>query len=106
MTAMPATSYASTPGSLRSSMSTVIHQDAAALNQEINHAEAHFEMYGGDDPEDPPVKSPQPIAPSKEIVDPNLVTWDGPDDRENPQTWTYAYKWLVTILCSLTTLNV
>lgn len=108
MTAMPATSYASTPVSLRSSMSTVIHQDAAALNQEINHAEAHFEMYGGDDPEDPPVKSSQPIArsSSKEIVDPNLVAWDGPDDRENPQTWTYAYKWFVTLLCSLTTLNV
>jgi hypothetical protein len=32
----------------------------------------------------------------------DFVTWDGPDDPENPKNWSYAYKWWVTgIVCIL-----
>ncbi|KAM3464017.1 hypothetical protein MY5147_003340 [Beauveria neobassiana] len=35
--------------------------------------------------------------------DPNLVTWDGPDDVENPKNWSLNKKWLDVILVSLFT---
>ncbi|OBT70455.1 hypothetical protein VE03_00258 [Pseudogymnoascus sp. 23342-1-I1] len=38
---------------------------------------------------------------SAEEVDPNLVTWDGPDDPENPFNWPKWRKWAVTLLTSL-----
>ena len=28
-----------------------------------------------------------PAKPTEEQKDPNLVVWDGPDDRENPMNW-------------------
>lgn len=31
-------------------------------------------------------------------VDPNMVTWDGPDDPQNPQNWPDGKKWVVTIV--------
>jgi hypothetical protein len=30
--------------------------------------------------------------------DPNLVTWDGPDDPENPRNWTFQHKWAATLV--------
>ena len=34
-------------------------------------------------------------------VDPYVVTWDGPDDPENPRNWSMKYRWFVTGLISL-----
>ncbi|KAK0553396.1 hypothetical protein OC845_001216 [Tilletia horrida] len=34
------------------------------------------------------------------------VEWDGPDDPQNPQNFSLAYKWLLTAIVSLLTLNV
>ncbi|TPX10508.1 uncharacterized protein E0L32_008558 [Thyridium curvatum] len=36
--------------------------------------------------------------------DPNLVTWDGPNDPENPKCWTYRKKWLAVFVVSIFTL--
>jgi hypothetical protein len=33
-----------------------------------------------------------------ETKNPNLVTWDGPDDPENPKNWTSRRKWAATII--------
>lgn len=30
--------------------------------------------------------------------DANLVTWDGPDDINNPMNWSICYKWLLSIM--------
>jgi hypothetical protein len=35
-----------------------------------------------------------------------VVTWDGPDDPENPKNWSYAYKWWVTAIVCILSLNV
>lgn len=35
-----------------------------------------------------------------------IVTWDGPDDPENPKNWSYAYKWWVTIIVCILSLDV
>ncbi|MCJ1416310.1 hypothetical protein MMC32_002645 [Xylographa parallela] len=37
---------------------------------------------------------------SRSVKDPNLVTWEGPDDPENPKNWTRKRKWLATLVVS------
>ncbi|KAG9591916.1 MFS multidrug transporter-like protein, partial [Aureobasidium melanogenum] len=37
---------------------------------------------------------------SKSVKDPNLVTWDGPDDPENPKNWGKGRKWAATLVVS------
>jgi len=78
------------------------------LEAEIRRDEARIEMYGGDDPEDPPSETDHKGVPKTGPLtnDSNLVTWDGPNDPENPQNWSYRYKWFVTVICSLMTVNV
>ncbi|KAI2468785.1 MFS general substrate transporter [Annulohypoxylon bovei var. microspora] len=36
--------------------------------------------------------------------DPNLVTWDGPEDPENPKNWSISKKWGVVFIVSIFTL--
>lgn len=47
-------------------------------------------------------KDEQPIPRAR--VDSNLVTWDGPDDPENPRNWPIQRKWIVAWVVSLFTL--
>ncbi|KAL6304110.1 MFS polyamine transporter [Sparassis latifolia] len=70
--------------------------------------ELRTERYGGDDPRDPPPKdSGDTRLPQKEEnFDYNKVTWDGPDDPENPQNWSHPRKWTITAICLLMTINV
>ncbi|WPH03095.1 putative mfs multidrug protein [Acrodontium crateriforme] len=42
--------------------------------------------------------SPALAAASDEENDPNLITWSGPDDPENPMNWPKSKKWLVTMV--------
>ena len=37
---------------------------------------------------------------SRSIKDPNLVTWNGPGDAENPLNWTMRKKWAATVVVS------
>lgn len=34
----------------------------------------------------------------RSVRDPNLVTWDGPDDRDNPKNWSLSRKWTATFV--------
>ncbi|KAF2150199.1 MFS general substrate transporter [Myriangium duriaei CBS 260.36] len=45
----------------------------------------------------------QPMSDAT-IEDPNLVDFDGPNDRANPKNWSFKRKWLATGLVSLITL--
>lgn len=36
--------------------------------------------------------------------DPDLVTWTGPDDPENPKNWAFSRKWLIVFVVSTFTL--
>ena len=40
-------------------------------------------------------QEPQPEAPPPE-VDPDFITWSGPEDPKNPQNWPFKYKIWVT----------
>jgi len=57
-------------------------------------------------------ESEERVVPSHSFVSPsatldaNLVGWDGPDDPENPQNWSVMYKWLITVMCIIMTVNV
>ena len=34
------------------------------------------------------------------MTDINQVSWDGPDDPENPKNWSFKRKWAATIVVS------
>lgn len=34
-----------------------------------------------------------------------IVDWDGPDDPENPHNWSKAYRWFLTLVMGVLTLN-
>ncbi len=95
------TSSATTP---HSSTTTILKDEQLAIKLEAERDETRFESYGGNDAQHPPSK-PLPFLP-KPNTDPNLVTWDGPDDPENPQNWPLWYRWCITIACTVITLNV
>lgn len=42
----------------------------------------------------------------EEEHDPNLITWDGPDDPGNPQNWPAKKKWLTTLMLGIMTFSV
>jgi hypothetical protein len=54
-----------------------------------------------DEPQSEISNDAKDVAPSRATVlealrmegTKELVTWDGPDDPENPKNWSYAYKW-------------
>lgn len=39
----------------------------------------------------------------EEAKDPNLVEWDGPDDKDNPQNFPQWRKWLITATTGMMT---
>lgn len=100
--------------SIHSFLTVVDHENASKprpysfidteLEKEVTREEKCMETYGGDDPHDPSVnKSGTGPAEESDIL---KVGWDGPDDPENPQNWSKSYKWLITIVCCLLTINV
>jgi DHA1 family multidrug resistance protein-like MFS transporter len=93
---------------LPSQTSTFI-EAGAELEEELRRDEARIEAYGADDPREPPLKASPGSAPNMaeaSAKDANLVVWDGDNDAENPQNWSRSYKWFVTMVCSLMTVNV
>jgi MFS transporter, DHA1 family, multidrug resistance protein len=50
--------------------------------------------------------APKPKSDNSLSNDPNLVTFDGPDDPKNPQNFSKGKKWMITLLLSLMTLTI
>ncbi|KAJ7690229.1 MFS general substrate transporter [Mycena rosella] len=87
--------------------SAVVSPTASTLERELAQDEEDIHRYGGDDPHQPPSKSAGPPRPSTPApLDPEEITWDGPDDQENPQNWSDRRKWMITIVCVVMTVNV
>ncbi|OWP06451.1 MFS multidrug transporter [Marssonina coronariae] len=45
-------------------------------------------------------KSTRSVRSARSARDPNLVSWDGPDDKRNPKNWSYRRKWAATLIVS------
>lgn len=92
-----------------SSTSTVLENHEFTAKSEKESGDARVEVVVDVKPQDPPLKEPVvlvlPFLPQPN-TDPNLVTWDGPDDPANPQNWSFWYKSWLTGVCSLMTLAV
>ena len=75
-----------------------------------SRGEEYFERYGGDDIHEPPPKEflvgGPSLAQSETTLDANMITWDSPNDPSNPQNWSIKYKWFVTVVCTVITINV
>ena len=46
------------------------------------------------------------VAPANEPVEGKPVSWDGPNDPDNPQNWSASKKWLVMFVTGVITVNV
>jgi hypothetical protein len=114
--------YRASSPTLTSAAPSVVHASTSTIVQELGEElafkheaerdnESRFETANGDprDLDSPQSKTQQP-APlpflPRPNPDPNVVTWDGPDDAENPQNWSFWYKWWLTAVCTVMTLNV
>lgn len=76
--------------------------DHVDLGELTSRGEEEIRRYGGDEPRDP-VPNTIPELPKD---DSNMVTWDGPTDPTNPQNWSIRYKWFLTVVCIIMTVNV
>jgi MFS transporter, DHA1 family, multidrug resistance protein len=111
----PTTSYRTSFESTTEKEPEVIRNDDGSPQMRIakitSRGEEYFERYGGDDIHEPPPKEflaagGTILVQSETTVDANMITWDGPNDPLNPQNWSIKYKWLVTVVCTVMTLNV
>ena len=107
------------PSSYRTSFESITEKEVEVRNDGspemriakfTSRGEEYFERYGGDDIHEPPPKESlsggPTLAQSEATVDANMITWDGPNDPSNPQNWSIKYKWLVTVVCTIMTINV
>lgn len=74
------------------------------------HSQINFEKLGDESPDatskDLEAAEPSPQSPPIErekTHDPNLVTFGGPEDMENPKNWSFKRKWGATVIVSIFT---
>jgi hypothetical protein len=48
----------------------------------------------------PSIRRQQTNKSSRSLRDPDMVSWNGPDDPENPKNWTLKRKWVATFVVS------
>ncbi len=47
---------------------------------------------------EPKLEKSKTTRSERSTRDPNLVTWDGPDDQGNPKNWSMRRKWAATLI--------
>ena len=81
-----------------------------SIEKITSRGEECFERYGGDDIQEPPPKEflvgGTSLAKLETTIDANMTTWDSPNDPSNPQNWSIKYKWFITFVCTVITINV
>jgi hypothetical protein len=104
--------------------STIYPDGVPPLSDPSNHTklglspglskEIENDRFGWDEPQDPPTlaedDSPSTRAaspaPRESAEDEKPISWDGPDDPENPHNWSARLRWFYTTVSILMTLNV
>ena len=74
-------------------------RDEEAISDEAKHDRA---SENADLEKAPSIKTQQTSKSvrSQRDKDPNVVSWNGPDDPENPKNWTMKRKWIATFVVS------
>lgn len=96
----------------QSRLSQIVSQKALDLEREeesgsdSSSENGERDLEKGDVPEFPTAQGPPGGQKEDTPKDPNLVTWDGPDDPENPQNWPVWKKWMATLLLATLTLTI
>ncbi|KAI1877187.1 uncharacterized protein JN550_001259 [Neoarthrinium moseri] len=67
-------------------------------------SEVHDGIESRRDPELGPPMEHKVTTTAANPDDPDLVTWTGPDDPENPKNWAFSRKWLIVFIVSTFTL--
>ncbi|KAI0432114.1 major facilitator superfamily domain-containing protein [Xylaria sp. FL1042] len=74
-----------------------------ALSRHISETEIRDGFMNQRDPELGPELTEKVDTTAPNPNDPNLVTWTGPDDPENPKNWKFSKKWAAVFTVSLFT---
>lgn len=57
--------------------------------------------HGGDKDVEKDIEKQLPKKQStRSLRDPNIVSWDGPDDPQNPKNWSFKRRWAATLIIS------
>ncbi|KAI0101659.1 major facilitator superfamily domain-containing protein [Nemania sp. FL0031] len=75
-----------------------------ALSRHVSESEVRDGFQNQRDPELGPELTEKVDTTAPNPDDPNLVTWTGPDDPQNPKNWTFSKKWAAVFTVSLFTL--
>ncbi|KAI0514873.1 major facilitator superfamily domain-containing protein [Xylaria bambusicola] len=98
----------STIGSTSSSWEEDRRPSSHPASRPLSHAISESEIRDGfqnqRDPELGPPLTEKVDTTAPNPDDPNLVTWTGPDDPENPKNWPFSKKWAAVFTVSLFTL--
>lgn len=83
------------------------YDDETDTSEELRKESDEEAMRHGEDQVDEVrmgIRNTRDLLPNMEkkqsIKDPNLVSWDGPDDPNNPKNWSFKIKWAATIVVS------
>ncbi|KAI1173878.1 major facilitator superfamily domain-containing protein [Nemania sp. FL0916] len=74
------------------------------LSRHVSESEVRDGVQNQRDPELGPELTTKIDTTAPNPNDPNLVTWTGPDDPENPKNWKFSKKWAAVFTVSLFTL--
>ncbi|KAH8156533.1 hypothetical protein CIB48_g11714 [Xylaria polymorpha] len=74
------------------------------LSRAVSESEVRDGFQNQRDPELGPELTEKVDTTAPNPDDPNLVTWTGPDDEENPKNWKFSKKWAAVFTVSLFTL--
>ncbi|KAI0914683.1 major facilitator superfamily domain-containing protein [Ustulina deusta] len=98
--------------SLTGSMSSIWEEErqqssrpvSRSLSRHISESEIRDGFQNQRDPELGPELTEKVDTTAPNPNDPNLVTWTGPDDPDNPKNWAFSKKWAAVFTVSLFTL--
>ncbi|KAI8954310.1 major facilitator superfamily domain-containing protein [Xylaria longipes] len=74
------------------------------LSRAVSESEVRDGIQNQRDPELGPELTEKIDTTAPNPDDPNLVTWTGPDDPQNPKNWKFSKKWAAVFTVSLFTL--
>ncbi|KAI1329581.1 major facilitator superfamily domain-containing protein [Xylariaceae sp. FL0255] len=80
------------------------HPGSRSLSRAVSETEVRDGIQNQRDPELGPPLEEKITTTAPNPNDPDLVTWTGPDDPDNPKNWSYSRKWAAVFTVSLFTL--